>query len=116
MRTLHRWLPILALGLSLVVTGLACSDGPGDESTLNVDQDDTNDNDDNQNNQDNDQDEDSLQLQGEMVPAAGTSLSDNFTLSGHVVPSYEPTEAESESYQLAWEPPTVTETSDDENE
>lgn len=112
MNTFRRWIPVVALGSSLVFAGLACSDEPDDESTFNIGQNDTNDKNDNQKNA---PDEDALQLQGQMVPAAGTSMSDEFTLSGQVVPGYEPTEAESDSFQLEWEPPTVTETSDNED-
>ena len=108
-RNLHHWFPALALGSMLVLAFAACSKDHED-STWNVDENDgENDGENNGENADPGDDE-ALQLQGEVVPSAGTSLSDDFTLSGQVAPGYEPTEAESQDYRLQLEPPTVTET------
>lgn len=103
MNRLRLLVPVLALctTVALVVTG--CSDEPEEPGGLNVEEPD---NDDEENDQE--EDEDGLQLQGELVPAGQTALGEELTLSGHIVPGYERTGAESESYQLELEPAPIT--------
>lgn len=101
----RRLLATVLVLISSIAWGVtACSDEPGDKQGLNVEEQENDEDEDNDEDEENDEDAEGLQLQGELVPAGGTALGDEFTLSGHVVPGYDRKSAESESYQLQWKP------------
>jgi hypothetical protein len=99
--------PTIALSLIVVMISaggtLACSGEPGEDPGFELEEELENQN--NQN-QKNDEEEPTLQLQGQLAPAGGLAISDEFTLSGELQPVFEARVSSSEEFRLELASPT----------